>query len=101
MTTDERVVKAIFSAIDEINLQLPKEQRLEKSIETGLLDGSGKLDSLGMVNLIVAAEQNIEQEFGVPVSLVDEEALSQDGSPFRDVNSLACHIARILGDKKV
>lgn len=103
MTTEERVVRAIFSAIDEVNIQLPREQRLEKSIRAGLLDGSGKLDSLGMVNLIVAAEQNVEQEFGIPISLINEEALSQTESPespFRDVNALVCYIARILEEKK-
>jgi acyl carrier protein len=100
MDTKERVVRAIFSAIDEVNVQLPREQRLEKSIQSGLLDGSGKLDSLGMVNLIVAAEQNIEQEFGTPISLVDEEALSQNDSPFRDVNTLVRHITRILEENE-
>jgi acyl carrier protein len=101
MTTDERVVKAIFSAIDEVNLQLSTEQRMEKSIRTTLLNDSGKLDSLGMVNLIVATEQNIEQEFGIPISLIDEDPLSQEDSPFRDVNALACHIARILERKTI
>jgi acyl carrier protein len=99
MKTEERVVKAIFSAIDEVNLQLPTEKRLEKSIKTALLEGSGKLDSLGIVNLIVAAEQNVEQEFGIPINLIDEEVLSQNDSPFSDVNALVCHIARILEEK--
>jgi acyl carrier protein len=99
MTTDERVVKAIFSAIDEVNQQLPREQRLEKSTHTVLLDESGKLDSLGLVNLIVSTEQNIEEEFGIAISLVDEEALSQENGPFRNVSTLLCYIARILGEK--
>jgi acyl carrier protein len=99
MTTDERVVKAIFSAIDEVNQQLPREQRLEKSIHTVLLDESGKLDSLGLINLIVATEQNIEEEFGIAVSLIDEEVLSRQDGPFRNVSTLLCHVARILGEK--
>jgi acyl carrier protein len=99
MTTDERVVKAIFNAIDEVNQQLPREQRLEKSTQTVLLDDSGKLDSLGLVNLIVSTEQNIEEEFGIAISLVDEEALSRENGPFRDVSTLLCYIARILGEK--
>jgi acyl carrier protein len=99
MTTEERVVKAIFSAIDEVNQQLPREQRLEKSTHTVLLDESGKLDSLGLVNLIVSTEQNIEEEFGIAISLVDEEALSQENGPFRNVSTLLCYIARILGEK--
>lgn len=100
MTTDQRVIKAIFSAIDEVNQQLPREHRLEKSTGTVLLDGSGKLDSLGMINLIVATEQNIEQEFGIPISLIDDEALSQNDGPFRDVHTLLSYITRILGEKR-
>jgi acyl carrier protein len=100
MTTEERVLRAVFSAIDQVNVQLPREQRLEKSIRSGLLDGAGNLDSLGMVNLIVAAEQNIEEEFGTPISLLNEEAFSENDGPFRNVDTLVRHIARLLEEKE-
>jgi hypothetical protein len=99
VTTEERVVRAIFSAIDVVNQQLPRAERLEKSLRTALLADTGTLDSLGMVNLIVAAEQNIEDEFGISVRLLDEDVMSLRDSPFGDVNSLVHHVVCILEEK--
>ncbi|MFQ5823908.1 MAG: acyl carrier protein [bacterium] len=96
MTKNSKLIQAIFSAIDEVNLQLPKEQHLEKSIETGLVDTSGKLDSLGLINLIVAIEQKIEEEFEVAITLVDG---SHNNSPFRTVGTLADYISLLLEEK--
>ena len=61
----------------------------------------GELDSLGLVNFIVAAEQEFDETFGVPVTLADERALSQRESPFRTIQSLAeyiCVVARETAD---
>lgn len=89
----DRITRAIFDAIDEVNEQLSEGSRLEKSGDTVLYDRSGKLDSLGLVNLIVATEQKIEDEFDVAVILADEKAVSQENSPFKTVGSFAKYIA--------
>jgi len=57
--------------------------------ETPLFGREGFLDSLGLVTLMVAVEQAIEDELGVSVSLADERALSQRTSPYRTVGTLA------------
>ena len=94
--TNKRIVHVIFDAIDELNYQLPEEQRLEKSIDTVLFGRAGRLDSLGLVNLIVEIEQKAEKEFGVTVTLADERAMSQKSSPFRTVANLANYISLLL-----
>lgn len=96
MSIYAKVVNMIFSAVDEINQQLAKEQKLEKSIGTVLFGESGKLDSLGLVNLIVSTEQKIEEEFGVVITLADERAMSQKNSPFRTIGTLADYISLLL-----
>lgn len=96
MTRDQRVVKTIFGAVDEVNQLLPEEQRLGKSIDTVLSGNSGQLDSIGLVNLIVATEQKIEEEFAVPIALADERAMSQENSPFRTIGTLANYISSLL-----
>jgi acyl carrier protein len=58
------------------------------STDTVLLGEGGAVDSLGLVRLVMAIEQKIEDEFGVPVSLTDEKAMSQRNSPFRSVGAL-------------
>src|ERR1043166_2170326 len=57
--------------------------------ETPLFGREGFLDSLGLVTLVVAVEQAIEDELGVSVSLADERALSLRKSPYRTVGTLA------------
>jgi acetyltransferase-like isoleucine patch superfamily enzyme/acyl carrier protein len=98
-----RVTQAVFGAIDEINQRLPKDHRLERSTTTTLFNGSvgnaGNLDSLGLLNLIVATEQRIESEFGITITLADERAMSQKNSPFRTIGTLANYVSLLLEEK--
>ena len=68
-------------------------------METRLFGGNSKLDSLGLVNLIVAVEQNIEDEFDITITLADERSMSQKHSPFRTVGSLVDYIEMLLKEK--
>jgi len=63
------------------------------------LGSSSKLDSLGLINIIVAVENNIENEFDTTITLADERAMSQENSPFRTVGSLADYIELLLEEK--
>jgi D-alanine--poly(phosphoribitol) ligase subunit 2 len=96
MRESERITEAVFQAIDELNDILPPERQLQKSPDTVLYGSDGRLDSLELVNLIVAAEQNIEDEMGIPITLADERAMSQRNSPFRTVATLVDYIASLL-----
>ena len=89
----------IFQAIEEINKQLPKDRKIIPLSETELFGSDSKLDSLGLVNLVVAVEQNIEDEFDVTITLADERAMSQQTSPFRTVGTLTDYIEMLLGEK--
>jgi D-alanine--poly(phosphoribitol) ligase subunit 2 len=68
-------------------------------VEAGsaLFGETGLLDSVGLVSLVVALEQEIEDQFGEQVSLADERALSQRNSPYRTVSTLADYAAGLLG----
>ena len=96
----DKIVQAIFDAVAEINPQLPEEQRLAPSTDTVLFGESGKLDSLGLVNLIVATEQRLEELFGVTLILADERALSQKRSPFRTIGALAQYASQLLQERE-
>ena len=98
MIDGEKVLQAIFDAIDEINEQRPEEQRLEKSADTVLFGESGTLDSLGLVNFIVAVEQRLEDVFGASLALADEKAMSLKNSPFRSVKTLAEYASSLMGE---
>ena len=69
-----------------------------KAPETQLVGPRSVLDSIHLVNLIVVTEREIEDAFGVALTLADERALSMKASPFRDVQSLADYIALLMRD---
>ncbi len=46
------------------------------------------------MNLVVALEQRIEDEFGVSLTLADEKAMSYSRSPFRNVQTLRDYVLR-------
>lgn len=59
----------------------------------------GMLDSMGLVSLVIAVEQAIEDRFDRSVSLADEKALSQAKSPYRSAERLAEYAASQLQDE--
>jgi acyl carrier protein len=82
-----------------LNGQLPSSGQLVKSPATRLFDpAGGALDSLGLVNLIVALEQTLEDDHGLTLSLADETARTDGRNPFETVDTLAHHIALLIGD---
>lgn len=99
MTVRETIARVIYNAIDEVNQQKAEEARLQKSPETVLLGDSGELDSLGLINLTVAVEDNFENEFGYSISLTDERARSHETNPFQSVETLVDYICGLVEEK--
>ena len=95
----EKIQQLIFNSIESLNAQLPNEGNIEKSNNTALFGSGSKLDSLDLINLVVAVEQNIEDEFDVTIKLADERVLSQKTSPFKTVRTLTDYIEMLLGEK--
>jgi len=96
MNDPENVVAAIYRAVDWINGELPPDRQLIKARETRLLGSQSVLDSMHLVSLIVAIEREVEDIFGVMLTLVDERALSMKESPFRSIQSLADYIGILI-----
>lgn len=96
MARDERVLDAIFHAIDEVNALLPEDRRVPKSENTPLLGDSAVVDSLGLINVIVAVEQQVEARFGRAISLTGVDELTQPDGPLRTVGALADHVGVFL-----
>ena len=96
MSDNEKIIQAIFDAMDEVNEQRPEAPPLVKSADTVLFGESGTLNSLELVNLIVAVEQSLEEVFGVSIALADEKAMSLRKSPFRSVQTLAEYAATVM-----
>ncbi len=99
MATQDCIERVVYRAIDDVNRQLPPDAQLPKVRGTVLLGENGRLDSLGVVNLIVATEQRLEEETGLAVSLVTDQAFSEKTSPFNTVETLIGYISSVLGTK--
>ena len=54
------------------------------------------MDSLGLVNLIIAIEQRLTEDLGVSVSLADRGLIFRKNGPLRTVATLADYIYDIL-----
>jgi hypothetical protein len=94
--TVEEVTASVLKALDQVNRELPPDKRVLSEAGTILFGESGVLDSMGLVNLVVTAEQQIAKDFGSVITLADERAMSRHRSPFRTVGSLADYITALL-----
>lgn len=92
----DQVLGLIYEAIDELNGTLEAGRRLDKTPDTQLFGENGRLDSFGLVTLIVGVELRLGDSFEVPVTLADERAMSQRNSPFRSVGTLADYSVGLL-----
>ena len=100
MNDPENIVAAIYRAVDWINGELPPDRQLIKAPETRLLGSQSVLDSMHLVSLIVTIEREVEDAFGVALTLADERALSMKESPFRSIQSLADYIGILIIDAR-
>ena len=91
----ERIIEII---IDETNAVLD-EPMDGLTTDTMLFGKSGLLDSMGLVSMIVAVEQDIEDMFNKTITIADSKAMSQKHSPFATVGSLAEYVTVLIKDE--
>ena len=84
----ETLLALIIKAASELNLQLENKIPVERGVDAPLYGQNGVLDSVGLVSLLVAVEQAIEDETGVSITLANERAMSQKRSPFGSIGAL-------------
>jgi acyl carrier protein len=94
MGSSEPITQLIYRAIEEVNQTMPLEQALERSADTVLIGESGKLDSLGFVNLVATLEDKIESLCGRQISLID--IMTGDRDPQWTVGALANCLAGLF-----
>jgi acyl carrier protein len=96
MASDERIRTAVFSAVDELNSQLPAGITVEKSLDVPLYGAGGKLESLDFVTLIMEVEEKINTEFGTDITIADENLLSKEKSPFSTLRTLIEYLDELV-----
>ena len=98
MDTPDKVQRAIDAAVADVNLTLRKEDPPLTSDPSFLLVGDGgRLDSLGLVNFMVALDKRLAEIVGRPVPVIDL-LMSGDGVPFDTLGSLRDLLIRKVED---
>lgn len=94
--TRDQICDSVLKAIDNLNPQLPEEQQVERSSSAKLFGREAPLDSLGLVNLIVAVEEQLADDLDLAMTLANEKAMSRRTSPFRSVDTLVDFIEELV-----
>ena len=88
--------KILYPTIDSTKDLFRAGVTIAKTPEAQLYGPGSSLDSLELVNFIVAVEEKIEEVSGKTVRLVNEKAMSRKSSPFKTVGTLAEFIDELL-----
>lgn len=96
MADRERILQAVYRAVDELNKQLPKGVFVNKAPDSVLYGSTGKLESIDVVTLIMELEDEIKAQFGTSITIADDRAMSRENSPFRTVETLTDYVAELL-----
>jgi len=90
MTIDyETAITAMQAAVAEINLSRPAEDAISTDPDAVLFGDGSALDSVGLVQVVMAAEAHLADATGVDLVLASEAAMSRKRSPYRAL----CHLA--------
>lgn len=96
MEIQSRVTNALYRSLDELNVLLPKSERIPKTTDAPLFGGGSSLDSVNLVNLIVSLENHLEQEAFQNVKLTEDPRFFQNAPAFKTVGSLIRFIVETL-----
>ncbi len=88
----------LFPAVDDAKRTIKAAAAMERTGDT-ILYGDGGLDSMGLVQFIVLAEEQVEDRTGVELTLASDKAMSRKSSPFRTLATLAEYIDECLKEE--
>jgi acyl carrier protein len=93
----QQITEVVYAAIDEANAaQAGRFGPIEKAGTTVLFGRTGAFDSLGLVHFVVSVEEGVSDVFDANISLVTDEAMARERSPFRTVDTIVDFIAELL-----
>jgi acyl carrier protein len=97
MTRRDQILRAIYDVVDELNHQLPPDERMAADPDTVIVGPKATLDSLGLVNLMVAAESRLRAELAPDLNLTDALAAGPGEPAFRTLGEMADYAAAQTG----
>ncbi len=98
MLTKETVLEIILRALHNLNDEMSDSEKFEVSPQTALFGPDASLDSLALVSVIVDVEGDVSAALGRSISLTDDRAMSQEVSPFDNVQTLLNYIMTLVNE---
>lgn len=92
------VTEIIYKALAALNQERSAEEQIVISADTCLFGVGSVLDSLSLVSVIVDLETMVSDQFGKPVSLTDDRAMSCEPVPFTNVAALKSYLLELLAE---
>lgn len=83
-------LEIVLNALRNLNDEL--ENKIEVRSDTRLFGEDAVIDSLALVSVIVDVETEASAALGRQISLTDDQAISQEVSPFTSPDALATYI---------
>lgn len=92
------LTEIVRSTVDEVNaeLDLNDTTKIDKNTATVLYGSGATIDSMTLVSLIVAVEENIRRELGLSITLANEKAMSMKRSPFSTLDTLIDYLGVVV-----
>jgi acyl carrier protein len=86
----------VLHALETLNDERRADDKLVVGPKTRLFGADAELDSLALVSVIVDVEEAVSKAAGRTISLTDDRAMSQDVSPYTDVDALTAYVVELL-----
>jgi acyl carrier protein len=98
MLDHDAVQDIVLNALETINEERDGDDKLVVSPHTRLFGADAELDSLALVSVIVDVEDAVSTASGRTIALTDDRAMSQETSPFTDVQALTAYVVELLSE---
>ncbi len=73
VVTEAKALEWVYAASDAINKDLPDEEKIVKAEDTIVHGEGSSIDSLMIINLMLAVESAVERESGTRLSLMSSD----------------------------
>lgn len=92
MLTREKAREIVYKAIDQLNMMLPVNEKIDKTEGFALSGSASQLNSLGLLNFSLTIEQLFKKELNYQVILMDEKMMLAEKNPFENIGALLDYI---------
>lgn len=97
MPAEKQIIRDIVTvAFEHASAALPLDGRVDAPASTLLTGDGGVLTSLGVISLVLAVEENVNEAFSTEIVLFDESLLADPDGPFRTIGTFVDHVCSVV-----